>query len=95
MTRVLLCVALLLLAGCAGHAPLPEPTSLEPLAAAPTALAPASGEGDAILVGIYALGAAVIAVGAVVDVLLLPAYLATEERELYFPCCKAMLDLAD
>jgi hypothetical protein len=30
-----------------------------------------------------------------VDVLLLPAYLATEERELYFPCCKAMLDLAD
>jgi len=95
MARATLLLVVLLLAGCAGHAPLPEPAALEPLAAAPAVLAPASGEGEAIVAGFYALGFACLAVGAVVDVLLLPAYLATEERDLYFPCCKTMLDLAD
>lgn len=90
MARAALLLVVLLLAGCAGHAPLPEPTALEPMAT----LAPASGEGEAIVAGFYALGFACLAVGAVVDVLLLPAYLATEERDLFFPCCTTMLDLA-
>jgi hypothetical protein len=88
MTRVLLCVALLLLAGCAGHAPLPEPTALEPLAAAPAALAPAGGEEAAGLFAVYAVLGLGVVVLFVVDLLLLPAYFASDEKGLYFPCMR-------
>ncbi len=86
MTRVLLCVALLLLAGCAGQAPPPE--ALEPLAAAPAALAPTGGEEAAGLFAVYAILGLGVVVLFVVDLLLLPAYLASDEKGLWFPCCR-------
>lgn len=89
MTRALLLCVVLLLAGCAAQgcaaqAPIAEPTVLEPLAAAP-----ASSGGDAVgTVAVYALlGLGALAVF-LVDVLLLPAYLASDEKGLWFPCCR-------
>ena len=85
MTRALLVCVVLLLAGCAGHAPLPESTTtLEPLAAAP-----ASHGGEVVgLVAVYALLGLGAAAVFVVDLLLLPAYFASDEKGLFFPCCR-------
>lgn len=89
--RLLLVLALLVTTGCAAHhhAPALQPTLL---GAAPPGGLVQVGNGDWVLVGIYAFVGAVIVLGFLVDLILLP--FSYDEPELFFPCCKSLLKLA-
>lgn len=91
IARMQVLLVLLVLGGCAAQPPGPE---LEPalLGAAPSGGLTPVMNGDAIVAGVYALGAAVLAVGFVVDLFLLP--FSAENPDLFFPCCRELLDLA-
>lgn len=86
-----LVLVLLAFGGCATQQPGPE---LEPalLAGPPAEGLTPTGDGSAIILGVYALGAAVLVAGFVVDLFLLP--FSADCPELFFPCCRELLDLA-
>lgn len=88
-TRLLALLLVLALTGCAGHSHVLEPTPAL-LSAAPGGLVPV-GNGDWVLLGIYAFVGAVIVLGFLVDLILLP--FSYDEPELFFPCCKSLLKL--
>ncbi len=95
IARLQVLIVLLALGGCAASSSSSSPELEATLVGAttpPGGLTPVF-NGDGLVAGFYALGAVVLAVGFLVDLVLLP--FSAEHPDLFFPCCKELLRLAD